>query len=118
MLKIKLNYTWFAFSKSTNQLIKNFSNLFHLPYVGVAYFASANSSLAIFNFELWRINYIFEKDFMCMNKFLTVFFLTSLITIQAQSSEKINQRSVRNFGYGFQLLGPTLGASFYLDYFI
>ena len=55
---------------------------------------------------------------MCMNKFLTVFFLTSLITIQAQSSEKINQRSVRNFGYGFQLLGPTLGASFYLDYFI
>lgn len=53
-----------------------------------------------------------------MNKFLTVFFLTSLITIQAQSSEKMNQRSVRKFGYGFQLLGPTLGASFYLDYFI
>ena len=48
MLKVKLIYTWFAFYKSTNQLIKNFSNLFHLPYVGVAYFASANSSLALF----------------------------------------------------------------------
>lgn len=72
MLKVKLIYSWFAFYKSTNQLIKNFSNLFHLPKVGVAYFASANSSLALFNFELnvkfynFNFNFFYENTINCL----------------------------------------------------